>query len=92
MSHDYAAILEQIADHVATEDFGDARKADYIPALSDVPDDHFAMVICGTDGQEFTIGQADPKHFKNVRTCAGTARPWRPTLAGGAPRAIRVGV
>mgnify|MGYP003117224807 FL=1 len=59
MSHDYAAILEQIADHVATEDFGDARKADYIPALSDVPDDHFAMVICGTDGREFTIGQAD---------------------------------
>ncbi|MEQ8284902.1 glutaminase [Thalassospira sp.] len=59
MPHNYATILEQIADHVAKEDFGDARKADYIPALSDVPDDHFAMVIRGTDGQEFAIGMAD---------------------------------
>ncbi|MFV1851210.1 MAG: glutaminase [Thalassospira sp.] len=59
MSHNYAAILEQIAEHVATADFGTARKADYIPALSDVPDDHFAMVICGTDGEEHAIGMAD---------------------------------
>jgi glutaminase len=59
MSHNYAAILENIAAHVATADFSTARKADYIPALSDVPDDHFAMVICSTDGQEYAIGQSD---------------------------------
>lgn len=59
MTHNYAAILEDILGTIAKADFGDARKVDYIPALASVPDDHFAMVVRTADGRELAIGQTD---------------------------------
>jgi glutaminase len=59
MTHNYAAILEDIQDTIAKTDFGNARKVDYIPALASVPDDHFAMVVRTADGRELAIGETD---------------------------------
>lgn len=59
MTHNYAAILQDISDAIHQTDFTDARKVDYIPALASVPDDHFAMVLRTAGGNELAIGQAD---------------------------------
>ncbi|MDP2697017.1 glutaminase [Thalassospira sp.] len=59
MPHDFPAILGDVQDRLARQDFGDARIADYIPALATVPDDRFAMTLRLVDGREYAVGDAD---------------------------------
>jgi len=60
MNMDYQAILEEI-HHEVQPLIGSGRIPDYIPPLAAVPCDKFGMALKMTDGEAFSIGDADEK-------------------------------
>ncbi|GJL96465.1 MAG: glutaminase [Hyphobacterium sp.] len=52
------SLLEEVAIG-ARSVIGRGKVADYIPALARISPDKFGMVVCGVDGSEFAIGEAD---------------------------------
>ena len=55
---DWQEVLDTIAEQVRPLS-AQGRVATYIPALSRVPPDHFAMAVATKDGEVFTAGDAD---------------------------------
>lgn len=55
--HDYAAILQQIADEVRPL-VGTGKVASYIPRLAEVPPERFGMAIATLDGKVYRAGAA----------------------------------
>jgi len=51
-------VLAEVVDHVQPV-FGQGKVADYIPALARIPPQKFGMAVCGVDGQEWFIGDAN---------------------------------
>jgi glutaminase len=55
---DIQQILESIEAEIQSE-FGKGKVADYIPALARVPPRKFGIAVCGLDGREWTLGDAN---------------------------------
>ena len=59
---DWQEVLDTIAEQVRPLS-AQGRVATYIPALSRVPPDHFAMAVATKDGEVFTAGDLSLIHI-----------------------------